>query len=428
MISYQHSVSLNLDKCRGCTHCLKHCPTEAIRIRDGHAVINAARCVDCGQCIRYCPHQAKKAASDKLSELPKDKFKIALPAPSLFGQFDNLDDLDCVLQGLLDYGFDAVYEVSRAAELVSEYTRRYMKEKAPELPVISSACPVVERLIMLRYPFLVEHLLPLKPPIEVAAEQARQEAMKKHPELLAEDICVVFISPCPAKVSYVKNREQRPGAGIDYVVSMSDVYFELLNVMKKELPSEPVARTGIIGLSWASAGGEATAAFHEKYLAADGIENVVKVLEEIDNGAFPELEFIELNACSGGCVGGVMTVVNPFIAKARLRSLRRYLPISQNHPDPDRGLLPDEIMACEEFQYESVSSFGENREQSMRMMSQMEEIFKLLPGIDCGSCGAPGCRAFAADIVRGDASLEECPILWKERASAKDESDNKETI
>lgn len=415
MTSYQHSVSLNLDKCRGCTHCLKHCPTEAIRIREGHAVINSARCVDCGQCIRYCPYQAKKAASDKLSDIPKGKWKIALPAPSLFGQFDNLDDLDYVLQGLLDYGFDDVYEVARAAELVSDYTRRYMKEKNPELPVISSACPVVERLIMLRYPFLVDHLLPIKPPIEVAADEARREAMEKHPELKEEDIAIVFISPCPAKVSYVKNREPGKKSGVDYVISISDMYFELLGVMKKDSFPEPVSKTGIIGLGWASAGGEATAVFNDKYLAADGIENVVKVLEEVDNGAFPELEFIELNACSGGCVGGVMTVVNPFIAKARLRSLRRYLPISQNHSDTDGADLPDQVMTHDDFHYESVSSFGSSREESMRMMSQMEEIFKELPGIDCGSCGSSNCRAFAADIVRGNAALSECPILLKKR-------------
>ena len=94
MAIYQHSVSLNVEKCRGCTHCLRHCPTEAIRIRNGRAVIDPYRCVDCGQCIRFCPYQAKKSAYDKLSDLPEGKWKVALPAPSLFGQFDNLDDIN----------------------------------------------------------------------------------------------------------------------------------------------------------------------------------------------------------------------------------------------------------------------------------------------------------------------------------------------
>lgn len=419
MASYQHSVSLNIDKCRGCTHCLKHCPTEAIRVRNGHAVIQSARCVDCGQCIKYCPHQAKKAAYDKLPDLPKDKWKIALPAPSLFGQFDNLDDVDYVLQGLLDYGFDDVYEVARAAELVSDYTRRYIKEKAPAYPVISSACPVVERLIRLRYPYLVDNLLPLLPPMEVAAMEAKREAKAKHPELSDEDICTVFISPCPAKVSYVKNRDGKEKSNVDYVVSMADVYFELLNVMKKEITPTPVSRTGIIGLSWASSGGEATAVFNEKYLAADGMENVVHVLEELDNGSFPDLEFIELDACAGGCVGGVMTVVNPFIAKARLRTLRRYLPVSQNWGD-ENDKVPEDVIVPLDFEYTPVASFGKNREESMRMMSQMEEICTDLPGIDCGSCGAPTCRAFAADIVRGTANLGDCPVL-RLRAQKKDQ-------
>ncbi|MBQ1183381.1 MAG: 4Fe-4S binding protein, partial [Clostridia bacterium] len=61
MNTYLHSVSLNEEKCTGCTTCLKHCPTEAIRIKDGRAVINPGRCIDCGECIRVCPHEAKLA-------------------------------------------------------------------------------------------------------------------------------------------------------------------------------------------------------------------------------------------------------------------------------------------------------------------------------------------------------------------------------
>ena len=149
MDTYRHSVLLDREKCKGCTHCLKHCPTEAIRIREGHAVIDSSRCIDCGECIRVCPYKAKKAVYDKLSEISRFKWKIALPAPSLYGQFDNLDDIDYVLEGLSDFGFDEIYEVARAAEMVSDYTREYMKREGVKKPVISSACPVVVRLISL---------------------------------------------------------------------------------------------------------------------------------------------------------------------------------------------------------------------------------------------------------------------------------------
>ena len=77
MDTYRHSVLLDREKCKGCTHCLKHCPTEAIRIREGHAVIDSSRCIDCGECIRVCPYKAKKAVYDKLSEISRFKWKIA---------------------------------------------------------------------------------------------------------------------------------------------------------------------------------------------------------------------------------------------------------------------------------------------------------------------------------------------------------------
>ena len=52
-----HSVTLDESKCVGCTNCIKRCPTEAIRVRSGKAVIMSERCIDCGECIRICPHR-----------------------------------------------------------------------------------------------------------------------------------------------------------------------------------------------------------------------------------------------------------------------------------------------------------------------------------------------------------------------------------
>ena len=68
---------------------------------------------------RVCPHHAKKANYDSIRMIQNFTYKIALPAPSLYGQFHHLDDIDIVLTALKALGFDEVYEVSRAAELVS---------------------------------------------------------------------------------------------------------------------------------------------------------------------------------------------------------------------------------------------------------------------------------------------------------------------
>lgn len=419
MDRYEHSVLLDRDKCTGCTTCLRHCPTEAIRIKDGHAVINEERCIDCGECIRVCPHKAKKAICSKLESMERFKYKIALPAPTLYGQFDNLEDVDFVLDGLLKIGFDDVFEVSKAAELVSAYTRLYLKTDGVKKPAISSACPAVLRLISLRFPSLSENVIHMLPPSEVAASLARERAIKEHPELKETDIGVCFISPCPAKVSYVKNGFANYKSKIDEVVSISDIYFMLISKMSQENEIKAICESGMIGIGWATSGGEATAIFNEKYLAADGIENVNKVLDQIENGNIPQLEFIELNACTGGCVGGVMTMQNPFIAKARLQGLRRYLPVSQNFLSKYDLYIPDNYLFDELPEYSPISRLSDNMAESMRMMADIQKLKDILPNTDCGSCGAPTCRAFAEDVVKGNAKIENCIF-----ASLKEKSKN----
>ena len=410
MEKYLHSVTLVPDKCHGCTHCLDFCPTEAIRIRDGKAIINADRCIDCGQCIRVCKNKAKKAVYDDFEKMSRFKFKIALPAPTLYSQFNNLDEPDYVVQGLYDIGFDYVYEVARAAEIVSEYTRRYLSSGEHPKPIISSACPVILRLISLRFPSLCGNVMPLMSPMEVAAIEARRDAKSLHPDLRDDEIGVCFISPCPAKVSYVKNHPDNRKPLIDCVISVKEIYFKLISSMTRDKMPEHVSRSGVVGLSWATSGGESTAVFNDKYLAADGIENVIEVLDQIENNAFPDLAFIELNSCPGGCVGGVMTVANPFIAKARLQNLRRYLPITRNFVTAGER-VPDDFMIHTPLEERRIGKSNPEDRLTLQMLRDIEALNDSLPQIDCGACGAPTCHAFAEDVIRGNASAGECVIL-----------------
>ena len=336
-----------------------------------------------------------------------------MPAPSLYGQFDNLEDVDYVLDGLLKIGFDDVFEVSAAAELVSAYTRLYLKTEGVKKPAISSACPVVIRLIGLRFPSLTDNIIHMLPPMEIAAKLARKKAKREHPELSDEEIGVCFISPCPAKVSYVKNGFAGYKSQVDTVVSINDIYFQLIAKMQPKADVKSLSNSGMIGIGWASTGGEATAIFNESYLAADGIENVIRVLDQVENGNIPSLEFIELNACSGGCVGGVMTMQNPFIAKARLQTLRRYLPVSQNFLSKEESYIPESYIFNEIPTYHPISRLSDSMAESMRMMADIQKLRDTLPGIDCGACGAPNCRAFAEDSVRNRSCGAKCP-LYKE--------------
>ena len=411
MDRFFHSVTLDKDKCLGCTNCIKRCPTEAIRVREGKAQIISERCIDCGECIRVCPHHAKKARYDHLSVLEGWKYKIAIPAPALFGQFNNLDDIDIVLTGLKQMGFDDVYEVSRGAELVSDATRKLMADGRLPKPVISSACPAVVRLIRVRFPDLCDHVLNLNAPMEVSAMMAKRAASERT-GIPIEEIGAFFITPCPAKVTDIKMPIGTEGSWCDGAIAISEVFPLLSHRMDKLETVEPIGQSGLIGVSWAGSGGESAALLNEKYLAADGIENVIRVREELEDERIRELDFVELNACSGGCVGGVLCVENGYVAKARLQRLRKYLPVSQNHLD---GGVPRDMEWTEPLEFAPVLKLSQNLEEAMQMMEEIDVICEGLPGLDCGSCGAPSCRALAEDVVRGAARTSDCVFVMREQ-------------
>ena len=409
MDNFFTAVRLEEDLCRGCINCIKRCPTQAIRVRDSKATIKTEFCISCGECIRICPHHAKKPIYDSLEKVKELDYCVALPAPSLYAQFNNLEDINIVLNGLVQMGFDDVFEVTGAAEIVSDLTRKYVKEHKEDWPIISTACPSVTRLIQIRFPNLIDHLLPIIAPIDLAAHLALEKAMKKT-GLPADKIGIVFISPCPAKVSAVKNPIGIEKSDVNIVLSMETVYPKLLATMseiKDRNDLEDLTISGKIGISWGGAGGEAGGLLSDNYLAADGVENVIRVLEDLEDEKLTDLEFIELNVCNGGCVGGVSTVENPFLAKVKIKRLRKYMPVAGSHLEEyisqaeymywDRGL-----------EYKPVYQLGGNMQESIDMLANVEDILKKFPDLDCGSCGAPSCRALAEDIIRKEASENDC--------------------
>ena len=410
MERFFHSVTLDKEKCVGCTNCIKRCPTEAIRVRDGKAQIISERCIDCGECIRVCPHHAKKTKFDHLAQLAEFDYTIALPAPSLYGQFNNLDDIDFVLTGLKRLGFDEVFEVSRAAELVSEATRRMMAEGSLPRPVISSACPAVVRLIRVRFPDLCSHVLPLRSPMETAAGFAKLGASKRT-GIPVEKIGCFFLTPCPAKVTDIKQPIGIEKSMVDGAIAISEIFPPLSSKMDKLEEIEPISESGIIGVSWASSGGEASALLNDKYLAADGIENVIRVLEELEDERIRELDFIELNACSGGCVGGVLCVENAYVAKARLQRLRKYLPVSKNHLRED---IPKGMNWQESLEFAQVLTLSDELTEAIHMIMDIYAICEKFTGLDCCACVSTSCSALVDDVVNGLDRESDCVFVLRE--------------
>ncbi|MCU6746561.1 4Fe-4S dicluster domain-containing protein [Faecalicatena acetigenes] len=416
MDKFIRSVRLDEAACQGCINCIKYCPTQAIRVHNGKAHIIDKFCIDCGRCIRYCPHHAKIPAYDPLTVINDFKYTVALPAPSLYAQYNNLSNVDIVLNALIRLGFDDVYEVSAAAELVSEISREYIQAHEEDAPFISSACPSVVRLIRVKFPSLIPRLLPIKPPVEIAAEIARKRAMKKT-GLPSKEIGIIFISPCPSKVSYAKAPLGIDKSNIDKVVAIKDVYPLLLPLMSRdESQLRPLSASGRIGIGWGNSGGEIGGLLTDNYLAADGIVNILRVLEAMEDEKIHGLKFAELNACSGGCVGGTLTVENAYVATAKTKRLLKYQPVSRSHlaTTPEAGNLYWD----DNVEYEPVFRLGNTFKESLEMMSTVEALTQKFPGLDCGSCGAPTCQTLAEDIVRGAATSNDCIYVLREHISS----------
>ena len=410
-MDYFHSVTLDKDKCLGCTNCITHCPTEAIRVQNGKAKIINERCIDCGECVRVCQSHAKIVSTDGFEMLGKFKHNIAMPAPTFYSQFSSEISVNKILNGFLKIGFDDVFEVARGAEYVSAATRDILAKGNCRKPVISSACPAVLRLIRERFPNLLENILPLISPMEAAARQAREEAIKKT-GLKDEEIGVFFITPCPAKVTSIKAPLTVEKSSVSGAIAVKDAFAKIYPLIDGIKDEKPLAISGSEGIFWARSGGECRGTGVEDYIAVDGIHNVIKVLEEVEYGKLNNVDFIEFSACLNGCAGGALCIANSFMATRRIAVQSKKVkdkPLKEIQVDTKEFLWQKDVEARQH------SKLDDDFEIAMQKMEKMDEIYARLPKLDCGSCGSPTCLAFAEDIVRGFNHEDECVFLLKEK-------------
>ncbi|MEA4883858.1 MAG: [Fe-Fe] hydrogenase large subunit C-terminal domain-containing protein [Clostridia bacterium] len=407
------------DKCKGCTNCIKRCPTEAIRVREGKAVISVERCIDCGECVRTCENHAKAVITSSLDDLMRFDYRIAVPAPTLYGQIRRAQNPDEVVWALLQLGFDSVCDVSYGADIATECIRRYVSSHPEPRPLISAACPAVVRLIQVRFPGLIPHIARVESPMYAAARVSRLEAARS---LGIDDarIGVFFITPCAAKVTSAIAPVGSVQSYVDGAISIADIYGQIVSRLGANGVARPMHRGSSLGFGWARNGGELRAIGIRNSLAVDGIHNVLGVLEEADGGRLSGVDYIEALACPAGCVGGPVTVENPFVARVRMRE------ISESLEGNTAEAIASAIGTVDELGEEFFSISGEIPplsgleldaclETAIMKMSELERMVEGLPGLDCGACGSPTCRSHAEDIACGRASEIDCVFKLRER-------------
>jgi len=408
-----HAIKVDERKCIGCTHCMKVCPTEAIRIKKGVATINDKRCVDCGNCLRACPVNAFYVEQDSLVQLNHYKIRVVMFPAVLVGQISTVYSVNQIYQGLLNLGFTHVFEVEQPIQLLINSIKEDVKA-ADDKPLISSFCPAIVRLIQCKYPSLANNIVGLKAPHDLAAHYIIE--MLKDDGVERDEIGIFYISPCSAKMAAVKRPIDEKESIVDGLINMNEIYNRLMKVLPKEENSDTthfrtnVSRDGIV---WSLPRGEARH-FKGRSMAIDGIHNVVKFLERLENEEVPELDFLELKSCDQGCAGGILMTGNRFLTVERLQKRSKKYPDADafDSSSPIAQVLKNKLKA-EPIVPNPVFVLDQDRIKALEKLEKVEKILCQLPAIDCGACGAPNCHALAEDMVQGKAKMTDCIFLQK---------------
>ena len=138
---------------------------------------------------------------------------------------------------------------------------------------------------------------------------------------------------------------------------------------------------------------------------------MIKVLEEVEDDQIIDVEFIEASSCTGGCIGGPLTVEKNFIAKTKIQCIE----LPQKQIDDGIDIELESVKYSIPIKYQPISSLDSDMGIALQKMDQIKQIRSDLPGLDCGSCGAPSCLALAEDIVRGFANELSCIFKLKEK-------------
>jgi iron only hydrogenase large subunit-like protein len=399
---------------------MRHCPTQAIRVRGGKAVISEELCVDCGTCISVCPSGAIVPITDPPAEISRFKYKVVVPSPVLYSQFESSIHPYIIHLALKKLGFDEVVDSGASSAALARALVKYMKKYQGRLPLISSHCPSMLRLIQVKYPDLVELVVPLDVPREVAAREIRKNLPDKL-GLKPEDIGIVYIAPCPAKIVSIKQPAEKARSWFDGVFSIRDVYSVLLPqvvAIKEKFDEKVVPKDFSFNAGWATLGGITRAAEMENWLAVSGLDHVMKILDDIENSRLRNVDFVEALACMLGCIGGPFSVESPYVARTNSIKQRAKYEKRIKVDDEEVGQkLEDGYYFIENpILPRPTKYFDTDLETSIKRMKERERVYQKLPQTNCGCCGAPTCMAFAEDFVRGEVKLTDC-IFFAEKGS-----------
>ncbi len=415
----EHSIKISKDACQGCVNCIRVCPTEAIRVVDGGISIIEELCIDCGECLRSCCRSALDIYEDDWNRVKESSRATIVPDPVFFSQFSHYGRPDALENVLLSLDFKTLVDEAEEAFDVAAYAIAQLINRSSKtaLPLISSYCPSVLRLIQTKFPELLSRVVPVLSPLEIAGTLWRMRTNSDAP--------ITLLAPCPAKITMVREPYGKRPSSLTNAVTVRRVARSIMAAGDINIDSEAAPRNrNNRWIQWARRGGESrhVQAFSDRkltILAVSGMRNTLDILQELELGRLRGVDFIECRVCDTGCVGGVGAADSRFLANLRLGSIEAEWNITPKEASRAEELYTMDIWpVTTEYLARPRLPLSDNVVDAMVKLQQMKEIYNGLPHIDCGSCGRPSCQAMAEEIVRGHGSVTDCIFKLRESISA----------
>lgn len=421
---FYHALDIDARRCIGCSHCLHTCPTEAIRIRDSRAIIYENRCVDCGKCYSVCPTKAIYIKQDDFLNIRQYAHSVVL-IPSIFlGQFPDDVRVSRIYAALHELGFRHVFEVESATSIYTEAKRRYAQEHPEIRPLISAFCPAIVRLIQVKYPSLVDNLIPIRGPLDLSAHYVRKTLIERGID--NQEIGLFYVTPCASKIAAIKNPVGDESV-VDGVLNMDSLFNRVYRLIKEQgkdykypqLQTQQLSSDAILSTL---TNGERRLCTANRSYAIDGIKNVQNFLDKLENGSADGIDFLELRSCDQSCAGAMLACDNRFLcgermyARAHKASQREATGIiAHDHEVENERPYLLAIAETEPLQPRSMMTLDNDITAALEKLERINMLSNKLPQIDCGLCGAPSCNAHATDVVCNGAELADCVFVQRQQ-------------
>jgi hypothetical protein len=211
----------------------------------------------------------------------------------------------------------------------------------------------------------------------------------------------------------IKQPPRKKHSFLDGAIAISEIYPTLSQVLSYSNVDETSSEIRGLGLGWPNLGGQVASLKAEDCISIGGLNAAIRIFEDIENGKLKDIQYIECHSCHIGCVGGSLTIENPYIARGRvLRLVEKF----GSEPCQDKEKIRDL------YQKNFFSLMGKiapypmqpldaDISKAIQKMQQKQDVYNTLPQIDCGACGAPTCLTFAEDVVKDNTSIDECLFL-----------------